>query len=97
MIFQERESEEHMNNYSNGHRSNRRTRWAKAATLALVLTLALAAVASALTAGNVDGVWGSPTPSNTSNFDYCRGSDNLTGPAGNPLACGTYQPSFLDD
>jgi hypothetical protein len=62
-------------------------------TLALALTLGLASFAFALTAGNADGVWGNPTPSNTSSFRWCYGPDNLTGPAGGPSDCDTSDPT----
>ncbi len=68
---------------------HKRRRCAVALAFALVLALGLAAVASALTAGNVDGVWGSPTPSNTSSFRWCYAPDNTTGSAGAPTACST--------
>lgn len=63
--------------------------------LALILALGLASIASALTAGNVDGVWGSPTPSGTSSFRWCYGPDNPTGPAGAPTSgsCDTSDPT----
>ncbi len=73
----------------NNRQTHRRRRWAAALAFALVLALGLAAVASALTAGNVDGVWGSPTPSNTSSFRWCYAPDNTSGSAGAPTACST--------
>lgn len=69
--------------------TNRRTRTALALSLAVVLALAFGAAAFALTAGNVDGVWGNPTPSNTSEFRWCYGPDNVSAQAGAPSACST--------
>ena len=46
--------------------SKRVGRLVKAVTLAFTAMLVLAGIASALVAGNVDGVWGNPTPANTS-------------------------------
>jgi hypothetical protein len=69
-------------------RENGRARWA-AALFAVALTMVVAVVARALTAGNVDGVWGSPTPAGTSNFRWCYAPDVLGGPAGAPTACNT--------
>lgn len=78
--------------------TNLRTRrWARLAVVVgatLVLALAFAAAAFALTAGNVDGVWGDPTPSNTSSFRWCYGPDNTTGPAGAPTDCDSDDPGI---
>lgn len=70
-------------------RTNRRTRLALALSATVVLVLAFGAAAFALTAGNVDGVWGSPTPSNTTEFRWCYGSDNVSAQAGAPTDCST--------
>ena len=67
-------------------RLHARRRWTTAAALALVLTLGLTAIASALSAGNVDGVWGNPTPSSPSSFRWCYAPDNTTGSAARRLA-----------
>lgn len=72
----------------------RRARLSMAIVLGLVLALAVTAVALALQADNVDGVWGSPTPSNTSSFRWCYGPDNLTGPAGAPTDCDNSSASI---
>lgn len=70
----------------------RTRRWARRAVIVsatLILTLAFAAAAFALTAGNVDGVWGNPTPGNTSSFRWCYAPDTVNGPAGDPTGCST--------
>jgi hypothetical protein len=71
----------------NRRRENGRARWAAAVSVALALTMFVAVVARALTAGNVDGVWGNPTPSGTSEFRWCYAPDIPGGPAGPPTAC----------
>ena len=70
-------------------RTRRWTRLALVVSVTAVLALVFAAAAYALTAGNVDGVWGNPTPSNTSEFRWCYGDDNTTGPTGAPDDCST--------
>lgn len=69
--------------------STRAGKLVKAVTLALTAVLVLAGIASALVAGNVDGVWGNPTPANTSSFRWCYGPDNTTGSGGAPTNCST--------
>lgn len=75
-------------------RTRRWTRLALVVSATMVLALAFAAAAFALTAGNVDGVWGNPTPANTSSFRWCYGPDNTTGPAGAPTDCDTGSASI---
>ena len=78
---------------SSPHRkTSSRFRLHLAMLFALVMTIGFAAIASALTIGNVDGVWGNPTPSNTSSFRWCRAMDNQTGAAGPPTRCSESDP-----
>lgn len=83
-----------MNNQINRRGAKRSTKLALAVGMALVLAIGMTAIAFALTAGNVDGVWGNPTPSNTSSFRWCYGPDNTTGPAGAPTGCDTGSASI---
>ncbi|HNS02454.1 MAG TPA: choice-of-anchor K domain-containing protein [Anaerolineae bacterium] len=78
-----------MRTYFNNFRTRRWARRAVIVSATLALTLVFAAAAFALTAGNVDGVWGNPTPSNTTEFRWCYGPDNVSGPAGDPTNCST--------
>lgn len=66
----------------------------KGLILAVVLTVVFAAVASALTAGNVDGVWGDPPGSNPQDFRWCYAPDVTNGPAGDPTSCSTSDQSI---
>jgi hypothetical protein len=59
------------------------------ASIALAFTTIAAGPAKALVAGNVDGGWGSPTPSGTTSFRWCYGPDVTGGSAGAPTACST--------
>lgn len=73
----------------------RTARLALVAASVLVFVMVFAGVVSALTAGNVDGVWGNPTPSNTSSFRWCYAPDNTTGSAGSPGSnCSTSSASI---
>ncbi len=74
---------------TNQHHGLGRRRAVTVLVLSLVLAVGLFSVASALTAGNVDGVWGSPTPANTSDFRWCYAPDNPTGLGGAPTSCST--------
>lgn len=71
----------------------RRKGWASRLSAGLVvavgLTLVLAAVAVAMSAGNVDGVWGDPPGTNPEGFRWCYAPDVANGPAGNPTSCST--------
>ena len=73
--------------------SRRTTRLTIALGSVLVFVLVFAGVALALTAGNVDGVWGDP-PNNPTGFRWCYSDDNLVGPAGNPDDCDTSDPNI---
>lgn len=67
--------------------SRRTARLALALASVLVFVLVFAGVVSALTAGNVDGVWRNPTPSNPEDFRWCYAGDNTSAPAGDPTSC----------
>lgn len=68
--------------------SRRTARLAIVLASVLVFVLVFAGVVSALTAGNVDGVWGIP-PNNPTGFRWCYAPDVTNGPAGNPTSCST--------
>ncbi|MCB0004133.1 MAG: choice-of-anchor K domain-containing protein, partial [Anaerolineae bacterium] len=67
----------------------RTTRLALALASVLVLVIVFAGVVSALTAGNVDGVWGDPPGTNPQEFRWCYAPDNTGAPAGDPTSCST--------
>ena len=69
--------------------SRRTARLAIVLASVLVFVLVFAGVVSALTAGNVDGVWGNPTPSNPQEFRWCYADDDAAAPSGDPDGCST--------
>lgn len=77
--------------------SRRAARLATILASTLILVLALAGVAIALTAGNVDGVWGDPPGTNPQEFRWCYAPDITDGPAGDPTSCSTSSAGIQNE